>query len=276
MELLEGMEMEKCKYCGKEYVKNESSYLKNLSKVFRKNLEYLPACDCLEKEIERELKELERKRIKESIEKKMQKCKDISVVDKKFLNSRFENADMNCDHMQLGKKYVENFLKKDKQIGLLFYGGVGTGKTFTTACIANYLMERGKTVLVINLGLYLNKVGRDWGEAEKRFLEQVEKCDLIIIDDFGTEKDLDENQSCWRAEKIYNLIDARYRSNKPLILSTNLIFDRDEKICELTKRFSVHGQNRIRDRITDMCFPVKVAGKSKRGMTQEAFIEFIS
>ena len=31
-----------------------------------------------------------------------------------------------------------------------------------------------------------------------------------------------------------------------------------------------------RDRITDMCFPVKVAGKSKRGMTQEAFIEFIS
>ena len=56
MELLEGMEMEKCKYCGKEYVKNESSYLKNLSKVFRKNLEYLPACDCLEKEKERSIK----------------------------------------------------------------------------------------------------------------------------------------------------------------------------------------------------------------------------
>lgn len=267
--------MMKCKYCNKDYVRNENRYLELFPESLRKNVEYIPACDCLEKEKEREMEELERKRVHECIKNKVKKYEEISVIDNKFLESRFENADMSSKYMQLGKKYAENFLKKDKQIGLLFYGGVGTGKTFTTACIANYLMERGKTVLVINLGLYLNKVGRDWGEAEKRFLEQVEKCDLIIIDDFGTEKDLDENQSCWRAEKIYNLIDARYRSNKPLILSTNLIFDRDEKICELTKRFSVHGQNRIRDRITDMCFPVKVAGKSKRGMTQEAFIEFM-
>ena len=157
----------------------------------------------------------------------------------------------------------------------MFYGGVGTGKTFATACIANYLMERGKTVLVMNLGLYFNKL-TEWGDTEKIVLKQAEDCDLLIIDDFGAEKGLDKSQTGWRGEKIYNLIDARYRSNKPLILSTNLIFDRDEKICELTKRFSVHGQNRIRDRITDMCFPVKVAGKSKRGMTQEAFIEFIS
>ena len=267
--------MTKCKYCGKEYVKNESDYLKNLSEFFRKKLEYLPTCDCLEKKKEREMEEMERKRVQERMISKVKKFKDISVMDSKFIKSTFKNADMDNQQMQLAQKYVESFMKKDKQEGMLFYGGVGTGKTFTTACIANYLMERGKTVLVINLGLYLNKVGRDWGEAEKRFLEQVEKCDLIIIDDFGTEKDLDENQSCWRAEKIYNLIDARYRSNKPLILSTNLIFDRDEKICELTKRFSVHGQNRIRDRITDMCFPVKVTGKSKRGMTQEAFIEFM-
>ena len=274
MELLEGMEMEKCKYCGKEYVKNESSYLKNLSKVFRKNLEYLPACDCLEKQKERELKELERKRIKESIEKKMQKCKDISVVDKKFLNSRFENADMNCDHMQLGKKYVENFLKKDKQIGLLFYEGVGTGKTFATACIANYLMERGKTVLVMNLGLYFNKL-TEWGDTEKIVLKQAEDCDLLIIDDFGAEKGLDKSQTGWRGEKIYNLIDARYRSEKPLIISTNLNFSEDEIRCELSEKFSTQGKNRIRDRIVDMCFPVEVTGRSRRGMKQEAFIEFM-
>ncbi|MEJ6467406.1 ATP-binding protein [Fusobacterium ulcerans] len=119
---------------------------------------------------------------------------------------------------------------------------------------------------------YCNK---DYVRNENRFLEQVEKCDLIIIDDFGTEKDLDENQSCWRAEKIYNLIDARYRSEKPLIISTNLNFSEDEEKCQISEKFSTQGQNRIRDRIIDMCFPVQVAGKSRRGMTKQKFFEFI-
>lgn len=46
--------MEKCKCCGKEYVKNESDYLKNLSEFFRKKLEYIPTCDCLTKKQEEE------------------------------------------------------------------------------------------------------------------------------------------------------------------------------------------------------------------------------
>lgn len=97
----------------------------------------------------------------------------------------------------------------------------------------------------------------------------------MIIDDFGTEKSLNENQSGWRAEKIYNLIDARYRSNKPLIITTNLNFNSDESKCELTEKFSIQGKNRIRDRIIDMCFPVRVTGKSRRGITREKFLEFM-
>ena len=222
------------------------------------------------------MEELERKRIHSCIKNRIKKYRDISIIDKKFLNSRFENSEMDSNHMQLAKRYVENFIKKDKQIGLLFYGGVGTGKTFVTACIANYLMERGKTVLVINLGLYLNKLSREWGDAEKIVLGQTESCDLIIIDDFGTEKGLNENQTGWRAEKIYNLIDTRYRSERPLIISTNLNFNEREEKCEITEKFSTQGHNRIRDRIVDMCFPVQITGKSRRGMTQEKFKEFIT
>ncbi|MDU1911990.1 hypothetical protein [Fusobacterium sp.] len=87
---------------------------------------------------------------------------------------------------------------------------------------------------------------------------------------------MDRNQSGWRAEKIYNLIDGRYRSEKPLIISTNLNFSENENKCEITEKFSTQGHNRIRDRIMDMCFPVKAAGKSRRGMTQERFREFIA
>lgn len=127
----------------------------------------------------------------------------------------------------------------------------------------------------MNLGLYLNKLTIEWGVAERESLKQVEECDLLVIDDFGGEKGLDRNQTGWRAEKIYNLIDARYRSEKPLIISTNLNFSEDEIRCELSEKFSTQGKNRIRDRIVDMCFPMEVTGRSRRGMKQEAFIEFM-
>ncbi len=268
--------MMKCQFCGKDYVKNENRYIKLFPESIRKNLEYIPDCNCLEENKAREMEELERKRVQECMKNKVKKFKDISVMDSRFLKSTFKNADMNNKQMQLGKKYAESFLKKDKQEGLLFYGGVGTGKTFSTACIANYLMERGKTVLVMNLGLYLNKLTIEWGETERDILEQVEECDLLVIDDFGGEKGLDKNPTGWRAEKIYNLIDARYRSEKPLIISTNLNFSEDEEKCEISEKFSTQGQNRIRDRIIDMCFPVQVTGKSRRGMTKGKFLEFIS
>ena len=94
-----------------------------------------------------------------------------------------------------------------------------------------------------------------------------------MIDDFGGEKGLDKNQTGWRGEKIYNLIDARYRSEKPLIISTNLNFSEDEEKCEISEKFSSHGQNRIRDRIIDMCFPVQVTREEqKRDDKAEVFL----
>lgn len=268
--------MEKCRYCGKEYKENSIGYLEKLPEFIREKIKYIPDCNCLEEIAKKEAEELEKKRIQECIMNKVKRYKDISVIDSKFLKSRFENADMSEKHMILAKRYADNFLVKDKPVGMLLYGDVGTGKTFATACIANYLMDKGKTVLVMNLALYLNKLKRGWEEAEKDILNQVETCDLMIIDDFGAEKGLDDNQTGWRAEKIYNLIDSRYRAEKPLIISTNLNFDEDEKRCEITLKFSSQGKNRIRDRVIDMCFPVQVTGKSKRGMTKNKFAEFMA
>ena len=268
--------MIKCEYCGKEYVENPSIH-DALPEYIKEKIKFIPSCNCLEKQREKEMEELEKKRLQECMMNRVKKYKDISVIDSKFLKSKFENADMSEKHMILAKRYADNFLVKDKPIGMLLYGNVGIGKTFATACIANYLMEKGKTVLVMNLALYLGKLRREWDEAEQDVLKQVEKCDLLVIDDFGAEKGLYGNQTGWRAEKIYNLIDARYRAEKPLIISTNLNFDKDEKKCEITEKFSSQGKNRIRDRIIDMCFPVKIEGRSKRGVTTgEDFKNFMS
>ena len=194
--------MEKCKYCGKEYRENPMSHIEKLPEFIKEKIKYIPDCNCLEEISKKEMEELEKKRVYEGMKNKIKKYKDISVIDNKFLESRFGNADMSEKYMILVKKYADNFLVKEKKTGILLYGDVGTGKTFASACIANYLMEYGKTVIVINLALYLNRLSIEWGEKEKTILEQTEKCDLMIIDDFGTEKSLNENQSGWRAEKI--------------------------------------------------------------------------
>ena len=76
-------------------------------------------------------------------------------MDSKFLKSTFEIADMSEKYMKVALRYAKSFMEKKMDIGIIFYGGVGVGKTFATACIANYLMSRGKSVFVINLGLYL-------------------------------------------------------------------------------------------------------------------------
>ena len=265
----------KCQYCGKEYVKNESEGIEYLPEFIRKHIEYIPACDCLEKMKEREREEEIRKQQAESIKNRVKKYRDISVVDSKFLKSTFEIADMSEKYMKVALRYAKSFMEKKMDIGIIFYGGVGTGKTFASGCIANYLMSRGKSVFVINLGLYLLKLTKEWGQGEMELLKIVENCDLLIIDDFGVEKSLEDKNASWRAEKIYNLIDSRYRCGKPLIISTNLEFDEDENRCEIARRFSAKGKNRIRDRIVEMCYPIKVEGKSRRKVNKQRFYELL-
>lgn len=250
-----------CKYCGKPYKKNEN-ILENLPDFIKQQIVYIPDCDCFEKIKEKELEELERQRAKECAKNRVKKYKDISIIDEKFKNSTFKNAEMTDKHMLISKKFAEKLLEKGvAPKGILMYGNVGTGKTFASNCIANYLMEHGRTVLVMNLGLYLNKLKREWAEAEKDVLSYVETCDLLVIDDFGVEK-----VSEFVIEKTFSLIDERYRTSKPLIITTNLT------LKDIENKFGA----RISDRITEMCYPLAVIGESKRkAISNDEFLEFL-
>lgn len=255
--------MPKCKYCGKEYKINTWEFLTSLSPEMQERLRYIPDCDCLEKESQKELERLEKERIRECNLNRIKRYKDISIIDQKFETSIFEKAKMKDKHMQVSKKFAENFVKKGTApTGIMFFGSVGTGKTYASSCIANYLMEHLKTVFVMNLSRYINKLQREWAEAEKDVMSYVETCDLLVIDDFGVEK-----ASEFVIEKTFSLIDTRYRTGKPMIITTNL------NIQDIENKFGL----RIADRIKEMCFPLPVIGTSKRGAdTKDAFLEFIA
>lgn len=264
--------IKKCSYCGKEYKKSNID-VTGMSDATKERLEYIPDCNCLhekfEEQREKERKELEIERKRIVLENKINKYKKISVVDKKFNESTFEKADKD-KIIKLAAKYTKALLEKNDNFGLMLYGNVGTGKTYASACIANKLMSKGKTVLAISLSQYLSKIRQEWDEAENKLLEAIETCDLLILDDFGIEK-----SSEWVEEKIFNLVDRRYRAEKSMVITTNLIFDKDPEKCEFMEKLDKKG--RIRDRIVEMCFPYFVEGESKRKIkSAKDFADFIN
>ncbi len=110
--------------------------------------------------------------------------------------------------------------------GLLIWGDVGTGKSFFAGCIANALLEKGVPVLMTNFSRILNTLTGMHFEDRNQFINGLNRYSLLIIDDLGIERNSD-----FALEQVFNVIDSRYRSKKPLIITTNLTYDRILERC---------------------------------------------
>jgi DNA replication protein DnaC len=149
------------------------------------------------------------------------------------------------------KRYADNFVEfKNKGKGMLLYGDAGTGKTFYAACIANEIIEKGQRPMMTNFAQVINNVQSTWEKQE--YINDLCKYDLLIIDDLGIER-----QTTTVQEIVFNVIDTRYRSGLPMIITTNLTPKEFTKATEI-------GNKRIYDRIIERCLAVEVAGESRR------------
>ena len=136
---------------------------------------------------------------------------------------------------------------KEINAGLLFYGNVGAGKTFAAGCIANALIDKGVPVMVTSLPRIINS---GWERSE--IIGQLKRYPLLILDDFGVER-----KSEFALETVYNVIDERYKAQKPLIVTTNV------PLSEMKNPSNVEF-GRIYSRVLEMCVPVKFDGENRR------------
>lgn len=206
-----------------------------------------------------ESKELEEKKKQEEYEEQMRRInrlKEASMMDKKYREVTFDKYEVREENkkvFEMAKKYVDRFQDMyKKNQGLLLYGPVGTGKSFTAACIGNYLLNNAKPVIMTSFVKILQDIWENDREAE--YITILNSASLLIIDDLGTERETD-----YALEKVYNIIDSRVRANKPMIITSNLELN-DMMECEDIRK------KRIYDRILECCYPMYVGGKSFRMM----------
>ena len=205
-------------------------------------------CICREKELEKERqqwKELEHQSILSDLRKQ-------AFEDKLLQDQTFEAEDGSLEHRNIGENYVRKFEEMEKEnIGLLLTGPVGTGKTYLASSIANALIEKEISVKMTNFAVILNDM-MNLEINKNKYIENLNKYRLLIIDDFGMERD-----TPFATEHIFNVIDSRYRANKPIILTTNL------SAKQLTSPNNLKEQ-RIYSRLLEMATPILFTGENRR------------
>ena len=147
---------------------------------------------------------------------------------------------------------------KAKSLGLLLWGDVGTGKSFFAGCIANALLEKGIPVLMTNFSRILNTLTGMYSDDRNQFIDSLNKYSLLIIDDLGIERGTE-----FSLEQVFNVIDSRYRSKKPMIVTTNLTLDELKHPVDLAHA-------RIYDRILERCVPLKINNQNIRELNAAA------
>ena len=120
---------------------------------------------------------------------------------------------------------------------LLFVGGTGLGKTFLSACIAKTVTDRGYSVVYETASRLFAKLERakfSGDEEARKEVEKYSKCDLLIVDDLGTEM-----PGQFVTVALYSLVNERLLENKPMVISTNLNVD------EMARRYSPQIASRL-------------------------------
>ncbi len=200
-------------------------------------------CKC-GREAEEEKKEEERK-------KRVESLRESCLPLEEMRSARFERAE-SCKAIDIARRYTDAWERVRKEnIGLLFCGNTGSGKSYAELCICNELIDHEIPAKYITVPEAVSRM-REGGEARQALENTIKSTPLLVLDDFGAEGSSDYTQSL-----VCQIIDLRARSGKPLIVSTNFPLAMFQgKADELHARAA--------DRIAGMCVPVSVAGESRR------------
>lgn len=175
----------------------------------------------------------------------------MSNISELIEKQNFDNFSLDCyskipeDGLISPYENMEKILNKCREFcdkfdtvnkGMVFYGPTGLGKTFLSCSVAKELMDNGKTVIYIRAARLFNinedyRFGRN---TDKSLIDNIYDCDLLIIDDLGTEP-INKNNISF----LFDVINERIDKNKKIIINTNL------QLNDITKLYSMRFTSRL-------------------------------
>lgn len=184
---------------------------------------------------------------------KCEKYRRMGFPESNMQDWTFANDDMSNPLLTKAmQNYVEHFDEFRAQgKGLLLYGSVGSGKTYAACEVANALIGKGYPVLVTNFARLSNTL-QGMFDGKQQYIDSLNRFSLLIIDDLAAERDTEYMQ-----EQVWNIIDARYRAQLPMIITTNLSGTDLKQPTSLSKE-------RIYSRLLERCHPIEVKGADRR------------
>lgn len=207
------------------------------------------ACECREKKNEKEEAEIRMRERRQHIDQ----LRKAAFPESDMQGWTFENDDNPKERpSQIARNYTKNFREMmERGKGLIFYGPVGTGKTYLAACIANALIDKGVPCIVTSVQRFLNTMPGMF-DGRQEYIDKLNSADLLILDDLESERDTE-----YTKEMVYSIIDGRCRAKLPLIVTTNLTAEKLKNPSDMSKE-------RIYSRLLEMCIPVEVKGTDRR------------
>ena len=138
---------------------------------------------------------------------------------------------------------------KNPEGWLVFMGETGCGKTHLAAAIVNYRYEAGKPALFVVVPEFLDHLRSTFNPESKvsydQLFESVKAAPLLVLDDFG-----EQSTNPWVREKLYQLINYRYNSRLPTVITTR--YSLDEIMAEVDSSIS----SRLVDRNISVTFGI--------------------
>lgn len=207
-------------------------------------------CKCAQEQQQREGEARKREEAKERIEK---------MRERGFADAQYRQCTFAADDAKESKAsafcraYVNDWQwVQENNAGIMLYGEVGGGKTFLAGCIANALIDKGVPVMMTSITRLTAAMQENYNENRARILHEIASIPLLVLDDVGVERN-----TPYAMEQAYEIINARYKAGKPLVVTTNLTMTaiKNPENVEYKRMF---------DRLVEMCTPCKVEATGRR------------
>ena len=197
-------------------------------------------------------KAAERKKAEERREKAERMRKECFPASGFYRDCTFEADDGKTPNTSsLCERFAATFDPKDPY-GLLLLGDVGTGKSYMSSAIANRVIDLGFSAFQTDVRHIVSLMEESFDNRQRK-LDRILSYDLLLIEDLGAQRN-----TSYMMEHVYAIIDGRYKSGKPMVITTNL----DPR--RINDASGDEAWKRVFDRILERCYPIEFNGTNRR------------